>query len=111
VGPRLPALRAPYPPRAPLILSPTGTTVLACGRVGARACACLRVLPQCAVPACLRLCVKWYGTEQVQYHVGMGPLSRGSGVNATDDKEYDRALGVTYQSFSPLCGPCEGADR
>lgn len=55
--------------------------------------------------------MKWYGTEQVQYHVGMGPLSRGSGVNATDDKEYDRALGVTYQSFSPLCGPCEGADR
>ena len=49
--------------------------------------------------------------QQVQYHVGMGPLSLGSGVNSTDDMEYNRALGVTFQSFSPLCGPCEGDDR
>ena len=40
--------------------------------------------------------------NQVQYHVGMGM----SGPNATDDKEFDLANGIVYQSFSPLCGPC-----
>ena len=45
--------------------------------------------------------------NQVQYHVGMGT----AGPNATDDKEYMLKRGVTYESFSPLCGPCDGADR
>merc|ERR1712139_628654 len=27
-------------------------------------------------------------------------------VNATDGKEFDRGQHITYQSFSPLCGPC-----
>ena len=40
--------------------------------------------------------------NQVQYHVGMGT----AGPNATDGIKYDRSVGVTYQSFSPLCGPC-----
>lgn len=45
--------------------------------------------------------------QQVQFHVGMGT----AGPNATDDLDYMRAKGVTYQSFSPLCGPCDGADK
>lgn len=45
--------------------------------------------------------------NQVQYHVGMGT----AGPNATDDKEYMTKSGVTYQSFSPLCGPCDGDDH
>jgi len=48
--------------------------------------------------------------NQVQYHVGMGPLSVGAGDNATDDKGFNDASSVLYQSFSPLCGPCDGAD-
>ena len=49
--------------------------------------------------------------NQVQFHVGMGAASPGGGANATDDREYDGTVGVTYQSFSPLCGPCEGSDH
>lgn len=50
--------------------------------------------------------------NQVQYHVGMGPLNpAGSGDNATDYKEYMSSVGITYQSFSPLCGPCAGTDH
>ena len=45
--------------------------------------------------------------NQVQYHVGMGT----AGVNATDFKEYDKQVGVVYESFSPLCGPCDGSDK
>ena len=33
-----------------------------------------------------------------------------SGGNATDDMAYMRSKGVTYESFSPLCGPCDGTD-
>ncbi len=29
-----------------------------------------------------------------------------SGPNATDDMEFDQSKGITYESFSPLCGPC-----
>ena len=43
--------------------------------------------------------------NQVQYHVGMG----NAGPNATDDKQFCDANGVTYESFSPLCGPCTDA--
>jgi len=45
--------------------------------------------------------------NQVQYHVGMGT----AGPNATDDIAYMRSHGVTYESFSPLCGPCDGSDH
>jgi len=45
--------------------------------------------------------------NQVQYHVGMGS----AGPNATDDLEYMRSQGVTYEGFSPLCGPCAGPDH
>ena len=45
--------------------------------------------------------------NQVQYHVGMGT----AGPNGTDDKDYMKAKGVTYQSFSPLCGPCDPPDN
>eukprot|EP00929_Paragymnodinium_shiwhaense_P090490 TRINITY_DN50681_c0_g2_i1.p2 TRINITY_DN50681_c0_g2~~TRINITY_DN50681_c0_g2_i1.p2 ORF type:complete len:327 (+),score=107.78 TRINITY_DN50681_c0_g2_i1:94-1074(+) len=41
--------------------------------------------------------------DQVQYHVGMGP----SDPNANDDKLYIQDRGILYQSFSPLCGPCD----
>jgi len=44
--------------------------------------------------------------NQVEYHIGMIPW----GVNATDYMEYDRSIGVTYMSFSTLCGPC-GTDE
>lgn len=40
--------------------------------------------------------------NQVEFHVGMGR----AGANATDDRGYDATVGVHYQSFSPLCGPC-----
>lgn len=40
--------------------------------------------------------------NQVQYHVGMGP----QGPKANDNKAFDRAEGILFQSFSPLCGPC-----
>jgi len=49
--------------------------------------------------------------NQVQYHVGMGAPTT-SGVNMTDmpvpSKPSDQPSykGITYQSFSPLCGPC-----
>ena len=46
--------------------------------------------------------------NQVQYHVGMGSATT-SGANATDNKAFCDANGVTYQSFSPLCGPCQDA--
>eukprot|EP00929_Paragymnodinium_shiwhaense_P090489 TRINITY_DN50681_c0_g1_i1.p1 TRINITY_DN50681_c0_g1~~TRINITY_DN50681_c0_g1_i1.p1 ORF type:complete len:343 (+),score=98.68 TRINITY_DN50681_c0_g1_i1:62-1030(+) len=41
--------------------------------------------------------------DQVQYHVGMGS----SKPNANDDKTYVQEKGILYQSFSPLCGPCD----
>lgn len=44
--------------------------------------------------------------NQVQYHVGMGM----AGPNATDDKSYYDSSGITYQSFSPLCGPCNSTE-
>ncbi|CAK9067112.1 unnamed protein product [Durusdinium trenchii] len=44
---------------------------------------------------------------QVQYHVGMGSAGR----MATDDRDYMRQKGVLYQSFSPLCGPCNPPDN
>ena len=40
--------------------------------------------------------------NQVEFHIGMGR----AGVNATDDREYLESKGITFQSFSPLCGPC-----
>eukprot|EP00038_Savillea_parva_P006095 m.161630 g.161630 ORF g.161630 m.161630 type:complete len:312 (-) comp12099_c0_seq1:100-1035(-) len=40
--------------------------------------------------------------NQVQYHVGMGSET----ANATDDKAFCDANNITYESFSPLCGPC-----
>jgi len=40
--------------------------------------------------------------NQVEYHVGMGT----EGANATDDKVWLQEHGITFQSFSPLCGPC-----
>ncbi|KAL1530601.1 hypothetical protein AB1Y20_001501 [Prymnesium parvum] len=40
--------------------------------------------------------------NQVQYHVGMGP----AGNQANDDRSFDEKMGILYQSFSPLCGPC-----
>lgn len=43
--------------------------------------------------------------NQVEYHVGMGM----DGVNATDFKEWNQKNGITYQSFSPLCGPCNSS--
>eukprot|EP00750_Incisomonas_marina_P006538 INCI14628.1.p2 GENE.INCI14628.1~~INCI14628.1.p2 ORF type:complete len:329 (+),score=59.10 INCI14628.1:175-1161(+) len=45
--------------------------------------------------------------NQVQYHVGMGTAL----PNATDGIEFDWARGITYESFSPLCGPCDGSDK
>lgn len=39
---------------------------------------------------------------QVEFHVGMGT----AGPNATDDRAYMESMGITFQSFSPLCGPC-----
>ena len=40
--------------------------------------------------------------NQVQFHVGMGT----AGPTATDDRAWLKQQGITYQSFSPLCGPC-----
>ena len=34
-----------------------------------------------------------------------------AGGNATDDKDFDKASGVLYEGFSPLCGPCPAADH
>lgn len=45
--------------------------------------------------------------NQVQFHVGMGTAP----VNATDGIQWDQAHGITYESFSPLCGPCDGSDK
>jgi len=45
--------------------------------------------------------------NQVQFHVGMGNTI----ANATDDRAYMKKAGVTYESFSPLCGPCAGTDK
>jgi len=44
--------------------------------------------------------------NQVEYHIGMGSADK----NATDDKAYCDSIGVTYMSFSTLCGPC-GTDE
>jgi len=44
--------------------------------------------------------------NQVEFHIGMIPW----GDNATDYKDYDGQIGVTYMSFSTLCGPC-GTDE
>jgi len=44
--------------------------------------------------------------NQVQYHVGMGA----AGPLADDDMAYMRSKGVTFEGFSPLCGPCGGAN-
>jgi len=41
--------------------------------------------------------------NQVEYHIGMDYW----GDNSTDYKDYDRQVGITYMSFSTLCGPCE----
>jgi diketogulonate reductase-like aldo/keto reductase len=40
--------------------------------------------------------------NQVMYHVGMGT----AGINNTDNKAYMEKQGITYEGFSPLCGPC-----
>jgi diketogulonate reductase-like aldo/keto reductase len=45
--------------------------------------------------------------NQVEFHVGMGS----SGPNATDDRSFMEAHGITFQSFSPLCGPCSPPDN
>ncbi len=47
--------------------------------------------------------------NQVQCHIGMGPLS---GVNASlrHDPEYMREKGVVYAAYSSLCGPCPPPD-
>ena len=31
-------------------------------------------------------------------------------MNATDDKPWDATVGVHFESFSPLCGPCTTKD-
>ena len=38
--------------------------------------------------------------NQVEYHVGM----KHSPLNVTDDPQFDRANGIYYESFMPLCG-------
>jgi diketogulonate reductase-like aldo/keto reductase len=45
--------------------------------------------------------------DQVQYHVGMGE----SMPNANDDKAFIQSKGILYESFSPLCGPCNPPDN
>jgi len=45
--------------------------------------------------------------NQVEYHVGMGSAAG----NATDDKPFMERHGITFQSFSPLCGPCSAPDN
>lgn len=45
--------------------------------------------------------------NQVQYHVGMGSAGR----NATDDFDFFMSVGTVFESFSPLCGPCEPPDN
>jgi len=44
--------------------------------------------------------------NQVQYHVGMGIASD----MATDYKTWVQSQGILYQSFSPLCGPCNATN-
>lgn len=44
--------------------------------------------------------------NQVQYHVGMGIASD----MATDYKTWIQSQGILYQSFSPLCGPCNATN-
>lgn len=45
--------------------------------------------------------------NQVEFHIGMGS----AGINATDvSKAFCKKYGITFQSFSPLCGPC-GTDE
>jgi diketogulonate reductase-like aldo/keto reductase len=44
--------------------------------------------------------------NQVQYHVGMGT----AGDFATDYKSWVQSQGILYQSFSPLCGPCNATN-
>ena len=43
--------------------------------------------------------------NQVEYHIGMGT----AGVNATDGPAIMKQHGVSYLSFSTLCGPCGDA--
>lgn len=45
--------------------------------------------------------------NQVEFHIGMGQAPG----NATDDRGFMEAHGITYQSFSPLCGPCTPPDN
>lgn len=45
--------------------------------------------------------------NQVEYHVGMGS----EGPNANDDKDWMLQQGILYESFSPLCGPCNPPDN
>lgn len=45
--------------------------------------------------------------NQVQYHVGMGSAPD----TATDDKAWVQSQGILFQSFSPLCGPCNKPDN
>lgn len=45
--------------------------------------------------------------DQVQYHVGMGT----AGPMANNDKSFIQSHGILYQSFSPLCGFCDPADK
>merc|ERR1711871_1428943 len=45
--------------------------------------------------------------NQVEFHIGMGS----SGGNATDDRSFMESHGITFQSFSPLCGPCPSPDN
>jgi diketogulonate reductase-like aldo/keto reductase len=40
--------------------------------------------------------------NQVEFHVGMGM----AGPEATDYRSWLATQNITYQSFSPLCGPC-----
>lgn len=49
--------------------------------------------------------------NQVQYHIGMGPGSpTTSGDQATDYKTWTQQQGITYMSFSTLCGPCQDSE-
>jgi len=45
--------------------------------------------------------------NQVEFHIGMGSAAG----NATDDRSFMEQHGVTFQSFSPLCGPCPAPDN
>jgi len=54
----------------------------------------------------LEINTTYIALNQVEYHIGMDYW----GDNSTDYKHYDRQIGVTYMSFSTLCGPC-GTDE